>query len=118
MGFIVRTSTVTLAFDLVSGITSGSEDFALNAREVNRLVTECDALFITHRHEDHADKIIAEKFLEQQKPVFAPAQVWKNDSIFDKITHRERNSNKIQILDLRGKRLELVRFSGASNEID
>ncbi|MGC9355794.1 MAG: hypothetical protein ACP5D9_18250, partial [Mariniphaga sp.] len=30
MGFIVRTKSVTLAFDLVSGITSGSEDFALN----------------------------------------------------------------------------------------
>lgn len=112
MGFIVRTSTVTLAFDLVTGITSGSEDFAMNALEVNRLVTECDALFITHRHEDHAGKSIAEKFIEMGKPVYAPEQVWKNDSIFIEIIHPERNPNKIQIMNLGGKRLELVVFPG------
>jgi len=112
MGFIVRTASVTLAFDLVSGITSGSEDFAMNKDEIERLVKQCDALFITHRHEDHADKVIAEKFLEMGKPVYAPEQAWKNDSIFGKITHLERNTVKKHILDLSGKKLEVVVFPG------
>ncbi|HSO88457.1 MAG TPA: MBL fold metallo-hydrolase [Draconibacterium sp.] len=112
MGFIVRTASVTIAFDLVSGITSGSEDFAMNEQEKERLVKQCDALFITHRHEDHAEKAIAEKFLMQGKPVFAPDQVWKNDSVFAKITHLERNANKKQIIDLKGKKLEVVVFPG------
>ncbi len=45
MGFIVRTASVTIAFDLVSGITSGAEDFAMNEDEKQRLVKQCDALF-------------------------------------------------------------------------
>src|SRR6188768_2564594 len=36
MGFIARTKTVTIAFDLVTGITSGSADFAMSAEQVNR----------------------------------------------------------------------------------
>ena len=112
MGFIVRTASVTLAFDLVTGITSGSEDFAMNAQEVNRLVKQCDALFITHRHEDHADKTIAEKFIELGKPVFAPEQVWKNDSVFNKITHLERNAEMKHIVELENKQLEVVVFPG------
>jgi len=112
MGFIVRTASVTIAFDLVSGITSGSADFAMNDDEKERLAKHCDALFITHRHEDHADKGIAEKFLQMGKPVFAPEQVWKNDSIFAKITHLERNANKKQAVGLGGKKLEVVVFPG------
>ena len=112
MGFIVRTASVTLAFDLVTGITSGSEDFAMNAGEVNRLVKQCDALFITHRHEDHADRTIAEKFLEFGKPVFAPEQVWTNDLVFDKITHLERNVEMKHIVELENKKLEVVVFPG------
>ena len=112
MGFVVRTSTVTLAFDLVSGITSGSEDFAMNDDEINQLVKHCDALFITHRHEDHADIRIAQKFLDGGKPVFAPGQVWTNNPISAKITHLERNADKKQTLELGNKSLEVVVFPG------
>jgi glyoxylase-like metal-dependent hydrolase (beta-lactamase superfamily II) len=112
MGFVVRTPSVTLAFDLVTGITSGSEDFAMKNEEIAQLVKQCDALFITHRHEDHADKTIAEKFLETGKPVFAPEQVWKNDPIFAKITHPERNADKKQTFKIGNKSLEVVVFPG------
>ncbi len=50
MGFIVRTKTVTLAFDLVSGATAGCKDFSLSAEELNRLIKQCDVLFISHKH--------------------------------------------------------------------
>jgi glyoxylase-like metal-dependent hydrolase (beta-lactamase superfamily II) len=112
MGFIVRTASVTLAFDLVSGITSGSEKFAMTENEKERFAKQCDALFITHRHEDHADKGIAEKFLQLGKPVFAPGQVWKNDSIFERLTHLERNPDRKQIIELGNKKLEVVVFPG------
>lgn len=79
MGFIARTKTVTLAFDLVTGTTSGSPDFAMSAEQVEKLTKQCDALLITHRHPDHADKVVASKFLELGLPVLAPAQVWKGD---------------------------------------
>ena len=64
MGFIARTKTVTIAFDLVTGITSSSADFAMSAEQVSRLAKQCDVLLISHRHFDHADKTMAARFLE------------------------------------------------------
>lgn len=113
MGFIVRTKSVTVAFDLVRGATSGSPDFTLSAEETDRLVKQCDVLFISHKHNDHADKIVAETFLNSGKPVISPEQVWKDDSIFSRITHLERVSEKVQKLRLSDNRtLDVVIYPG------
>jgi L-ascorbate metabolism protein UlaG (beta-lactamase superfamily) len=112
MAFIARTKSVTIAFDLVSGITSGSPDFAMNQEQIERLVSQCDVLLVTHRHADHADKMIAERFLDLGLPVVAPEQAWKNEPIYSRITHPERSSEKIQQLKLKNKTLEMVVFPG------
>lgn len=112
MGFIARTKSVTLAFDLVTGITSGSPDFAMSAEQVVKLAKQCDALLITHRHPDHADKVVASKFLELGLPVLAPDQVWKEDPISEKIIHPERVSGKIQALKLKKNTLDMIVYPG------
>ncbi|NOR75950.1 MAG: hypothetical protein GQ525_12415 [Draconibacterium sp.] len=112
MGFIARTKTVTLAFDLVSGITSGSEDFAINAEEMDRIVKQCDALLITHRHDDHAEKNVAERFIEKGLPVLSPEEVWQDDVIHSKIMHPNRDANKTQKLKLQKYNLDLIVFPG------
>jgi len=112
MGFIARTKSVTLAFDLVSGITSGSPDFAMSAEQFEKLAKQCDALLITHRHPDHADKAVAEKFLELGLPVLAPEQVWKNEPIFSRIPHPERVAGKKQQLKLKKHTLEMIVYPG------
>ncbi len=112
MAFIARTKSVTIAFDLVSGITSGSEEFAMNKEQIGRLVRQCDLLLITHRHADHADKTIAERFLELNLPVVTPEQAWKNDPIYSRITHPERSSEKMQQLKLKDYTLGIVVFPG------
>ena len=113
MGFIVRTKTVTLAFDLVSGITSGSADYALSGAELDRLVKQCDILFISHKHEDHAEKAVAERFINSGKPVISPAQLWPNDSIFSRIQHPERVAEKIQKIKLHNElSLDFVIYPG------
>ncbi len=71
-GFVVRTRSVTLAFDLVDGRSAGAEGFALPAELMRRIVQECDVLFISHVHGDHADPGVAGLFLEQGKPVVGP----------------------------------------------
>lgn len=108
MGFIARTKTVTLAFDLVTGITSGSPDFAMNAEQVERLAKQCDALLITHRHPDHADKTVAMQFIELGLPVLAPEQVWKEDPVSETIIHPERIAKKTQTLKLKKNTLEII----------
>ena len=112
MGFIARTKTVTIAFDLVTGITGGSADFAMSSEEVDHLVKQCDVLFISHRHPDHADKIIAESFLQNGLPVVAPEQAWQNDSIQSRITHLERIAEKQQYLRLKNNSLDLIVYPG------
>ena len=113
MGFVVRTSTVTMAFDLVSGITSGTKDFALDSKELEELVSQCDVLFISHKHDDHAEKSVAEIFIKSGKPVIANTQVWPKDSIFPKIQHPERISEKTQEVRLNGnKTLKIVIYPG------
>jgi len=112
MGFIVRTKSVTIAFDLVSGSTSESEDFALDENEMRRLVSQCDVLFISHQHEDHAEKSVAQAFIAQGKPVVATEQTWPDDPVFDQITHLERVAWRTQKLKLKNNTLDVVIFPG------
>ncbi len=113
MGFIIRTKSVTLAFDLVRGASSRSADFALSDGEMNRIINQCDALFISHKHGDHADKEVASRFIQAGKPVVAPEEVWKDDPIFAQITHLERVAEKNQKLKLlNGKVLDTVIYPG------
>ncbi|RLD32643.1 MAG: hypothetical protein DRI73_06755, partial [Bacteroidetes bacterium] len=79
MGFIVKTKSVTIAFDLVSGESAGSEKFTIPNDIMGRFVDQCDVLFISHRHRDHKDYLIAQRFIEQKKPVVAPPQVWNDN---------------------------------------
>ncbi len=113
MGFIVRTQSVTIAFDLVTGATADSPGFALSADEAERLVKQCDVLFISHKHEDHADKVIAADFLRQGKPVIAPEEVWKDEPISAQLTHLERIAEKNQQLKLpNGRVLDVIIYPG------
>jgi len=112
MAFIARTKSVTVAFDLVSGITSGSPDFAMSTEQIDRIARQCDALLITHRHPDHADKTVAERFLALNLPVVAPEQVWKDEPIFSQITHLERISGRSQKLKLKRNVLDVVVYPG------
>ena len=108
MGFIVKTKTVTIAFDLVTGETSGSDDFKLNQKEIERLVKQCDVLFISHWHPDHADLRIAQEFLDLGRTVIAPDQVWKGKPIHSEILHMERIAHKTQKLRLQNQTLSVV----------
>lgn len=117
MGFIVRTKTVTIGFDLISGITSGSKDFALTDEMMDQMVKQCDILFISHKHADHAEKLVVEKFLHAGKPVVSPEQVWRGDSIATHILHPERVTEKVQQIQLAGNRaLSVIVYPGHQME--
>ena len=113
MGFIIRTKTVTFAFDLVSGKNTGSDSFALPPDMMNRLIHQCDALFISHYHPDHADETVAQSFIDLGKPVVAPLQIWSGRPIHQSITHLKREANTLQTLQLNNNReLKVVVYPG------
>lgn len=107
MGFIVKTKSVTLAFDFVRGTTAGSENFELSDDIMKRFVAQCDVLFISHWHSDHIDMKVAHTFIDQGKPVVAAGQLWKNQPIYKKITHLRREANTKQTLNIKNKNISL-----------
>jgi L-ascorbate metabolism protein UlaG (beta-lactamase superfamily) len=118
MGFIVRTRTATVAFDLVRGSSARCPEFALSTETVERFVTQCDALFISHRHGDHVDEGVARTFLAQGKPVVAPPQVWAGKPFHSSMTHLKREADLEQTLPIQraSRELKVVIFPGHQME--
>lgn len=114
MGFIVKTKSVTLAFDFVRGTTAGDKNFELSEDIMNRFVKQCDVLFISHWHSDHIDLKVAQTFIDQGKPVVANEQLWQNKPIYESITHLKREANTKQTLAIRNKSilLDVVIYPG------
>ena len=119
-GFIVKTESVTLAFDFIKGNNraTSSKEFRFSNDIMKRFVEQCDAYFISHWHDDHYDKEIAQYFIDLGKPVVATEQLWKNDPIFSKITHLKREANTKQKLSIKNGEiiLDVVLYPGHQME--
>ena len=75
-GFIVQTSSVTIAIDLIRG--GKADNPFVNDARIRSIVDQCDILFITHAHADHADIAVAKMFCEQGKNVIVPNEIWQD----------------------------------------
>lgn len=126
-GFIVRTASVTLGFDLQRGAgqfrvnkpEGGRENvpspgFPIGDDLVKRIVDQCDVLFISHRHGDHADPVFAQMFVDQGKAVVAPPDVFENTPLNAKLSILPREVDTLQHLPLKGGAvtLDLVVYPG------
>jgi L-ascorbate metabolism protein UlaG (beta-lactamase superfamily) len=113
-GFVIRTKTVTLGFDLVRAAYLDEGRFGIENAVMRRLVDQCDVLFISHQHEDHADPLVVQLFLEQGKPVLAPPDLWKENDAYGSIIHPARDPHCIQTVAIQGgkRRVEVATFPG------
>ncbi|HOH51143.1 MAG TPA: hypothetical protein PLI98_10430, partial [Candidatus Hydrogenedentes bacterium] len=113
-GFIVRTAGVTLAFDVVTGAHLEKEGFLLPGDVVADFARECDVLFISRPHDDHADPAVAEAFVRAGKPVAVPGDLWDDAPFAAGLTRLARDAGAAQPLPVRGGavRLEVVNFPG------
>ena len=112
--WIVRTPTVTIAFDLVPGPPRNA-GFALPPALLERLVAQTDILFISHLHSDHANKDVARMFLEKGKKVVAAEGLWKDDAYFaSRLTYPKRSAETVHSIQLRdaGPALRYVAYPG------
>jgi L-ascorbate metabolism protein UlaG (beta-lactamase superfamily) len=126
-GFIVRTASVTLAFDLHRGVPAfrvndpekgrvnvSSPGFPIGQDLVQRIASQCDVLFISHRHRDHADEAFAQVLVDQGKPIVAAPEVFRNSSLQEKLTMLPRKAHSLQRLSIQNgaRELELVVYPG------
>lgn len=84
-GFIVKSNTSTIAFDLIRGVNRDHPQFIANDL-MKQLVMHCDIMFVSHEHSDHADREIAQMFIDQGKRVVAPSGLW--DDFAPQVIHR------------------------------
>jgi hypothetical protein len=112
--FVVRTKSVTIAFDLIRPSVRFDTFYTDTRAAIGRIIDQCDVLFISHWHHDHADDWVARAFLEQGKPVVAPPDVWKDKPFYEKLSHLDRDAGKTQVLPIKNgnKELEAIIFPG------
>ena len=112
--FVIRTKSVTFAIDLVRARLRDADGFGLSDELVTEIVDECDALFISHRHRDHADESVAQMFIDQGKPVVAPPEIWGGQAIHEKVTHLERVPHRLHELSIQSgqQQLKVVVYPG------
>jgi len=126
-GFVVRTATVTLAFDLNPGTPGfrllhpdktrtnvASSGFPIPDTLMERIVRQCDVLFVSHRHGDHAIPSVAQAFLDQGKPVVAPPDAFEGVDFADKVTRLAREAHTLQTLPIQngGRELRVAVYPG------
>ena len=132
-GFVVKTPSVTLGFDIVTArnirnreepridgvVARGIDGFVLEDQVVQDLIDAVDILFVSHRHLDHADDQVVLRFLEQGKPVLAPSDVWEEEPFHDSILHLERKVHAIQevYLPVKQKALGVVNYPGYQGRV-
>ena len=108
-GFVVRTKSANIAFDVVRGACKGQQ--LLSDEQVDAIVDKCDVLFLSHNHGDHVDKYVVNRFIEAGKPVVAASEILPN---LDGVTHYRSES---EILDKEvklksGEELQVKIFPG------
>ena len=114
--FVVRTATVTVAFDLTRSYWGMAGDEPQIEDFTRRIIDQCDVLFVSHVHDDHFDKWVTDTFLAQDKPVVAPANVDPDEK---RITRLSRDPDARQRVKLsNGKELEVVVFPGFQGDLE
>lgn len=92
-GWLLRTASVSWAYDIVPG-PPAIANMRMDPAWIARLVQQADALFISHWHDDHANEAVAEAFLAAGKPVIAPTGLWSEKPIARRLVYPERSAGK------------------------
>jgi len=112
-GYIVRTPSVTIAFDMIRG---SAERQLITDSIMQTLVSHCDIMFISHSHNDHADLGVAKFFAAQGKPVITPLGLWENENKNIQPTGGKTMLNKIFYLKNKLS-LQVKIFPGHQDEL-
>lgn len=108
-GFVVRTKSANIAFDVVRGACKKQQ--LLSNEQVDAIVDKCDVLFLSHNHGDHVDKYVVNRFIEAGKPVVAASEILPN---LEGVTHYRSESEILdKVVKLKsGEELQVKIFPG------
>ena len=108
-GFIVRTKTATVAFDLCGRLGTVIPDSLMEV-----IVDKCDVMFITHNHDDHADKNVVSMFVKMGKTVYAPTNFWEGNNAIKHVRSEEIIDKTVS---LKTAKIQVKIFPGHQDEL-
>ncbi len=113
-GFVAKTKTVTIAFDLVRG--SCNNQSIVSDEHIKAITDMCDVLFLTHNHGDHVDRFVVDCFLAKGKPVVAATEILPE---VEGISHFRSETNILneQIKLKNGKSLDVKIYPGHQSDM-
>jgi L-ascorbate metabolism protein UlaG (beta-lactamase superfamily) len=112
-GFIVKTASLTIAFDLV--FPRVGQRKLMSDSLMKDLVRQCDVLFVSHVHGDHADLDVAKYFAEMNKPVYTPPAMW--EGISDRFISVRHEVNADTAIVIKGKKLVFSAYPGHQDNV-
>ena len=83
-GFVVKSKSVTVAYDLYRGVAMKETPALVSTEVMRKIVDLCDIMFLSHNHADHVDKTVVQMFTDAGKLVVAPTDVLVDN---EKVTH-------------------------------
>ena len=112
-GFVAQTGTTTIAFDIVRG--DGKTRKLIPDELIKQIADQCDILFLSHNHSDHADAFVIEQFIQAGKPVIAPVDI---DPDNERITHLRSKKRIDRSIPLKnGKKVNVKIFPGHQGDL-
>lgn len=113
-GFVARTKSVTIAFDVVRGALKG--ETIVSDKDIATIVDQCDVLLLTHNHDDHVDRYVADRFIAAGKPVIAADEILKN---VEGVTHYRSETDILdkEVTLRSGKTLKVKIYPGHQSEM-
>ena len=113
-GFVARTKSVTIAFDVVRGALKG--DPIVSNEQIATIVDQCDILFLSHNHSDHVDRFVVDRFIAAGKPVIAASEILQG---IEGVTHYRSETDIInkKIKLKSGQKLAVKIYPGHQSEM-
>lgn len=113
-GFVARTKSVTIAFDVVRGALKGES--IVSDKDIATIVDQCDVLLLTHNHSDHVDRYVVDRFIAAGKPVIAADEILKD---VEGVTHYRSETDILdKVVALKnGKTLKVKIYPGHQSEM-
>ena len=114
--FIVRTKSANIAFDISRCRCRGHKDPIVPTALVEKLVEQCDVMFLTHNHGDHVDRTVVDLFIKAGKPVVATSNILVDN---ESVIHRrlEGEVDNMEVVLKNGKKLQVTIFPGFQGKL-
>ncbi|WP_233551719.1 MBL fold metallo-hydrolase [Parabacteroides sp. AF48-14] len=113
-GFIVKTKSVTVAFDLYRGGAMKESPSLISDKTMQAIVEQCDIMFLSHNHPDHIDPVVVKMFTDMGKQVVAP----DNSLVGNKsVTHIRSEQIIDKTFKTRGGKLDVKILPGHQSEL-